>query len=72
MRAGVIAADRVAAVAIDDGIHAVAHGERLLEQRLVRAHTLHRQHAAGDLRDRRVPVREVNKPVSPTCPPESP
>ena len=57
VRAGVVAADGVAALAIDHGVDAVAHGQRLLEQGLVGADALHRQHAALNLGDGRVAVR---------------
>ena len=54
--AGVVAADGVAALAIHHGAHVIADGKRLLEQSLVRAYALHRQHAALNLGDGRIPV----------------
>ena len=45
VRAGVIAPDRVAPLAIDHRAHMIADGQRLLKQRLVGTHSLHRQHA---------------------------
>ena len=56
VRAGVVAADGVAALTIDDGAHVVANGQRLLEQGLVRADALHGQNAAVNLGDGRVAV----------------
>jgi hypothetical protein len=49
VRAGVIAADCVAADAVDNSAHMVAHSERLLQQGLVGTHALHGQNAAKDL-----------------------
>ncbi len=51
VRAGVIAADGVAACAIDDGVDVVADRKRLLEQGFVRADALHGKNAAGDFGD---------------------
>ena len=56
VRAGVIAADGVAALAIDDGVDVVADGQRLLEHGLVGAHALHGKNAAGDFGDGGVAV----------------
>ena len=53
VRAGVVAADGVAALAVDDGVDVVADGEVALEHGLVRAHALHGKHAAGDFGDGR-------------------
>ena len=53
---GVIAADGVAAGLIDHGIDAIPNHQRLLEQSLVGAHALHRQHAARDLGHGRIAV----------------
>ncbi len=72
MRAGMVAPDRIAPLSIDHGIHVVAHRQRLLQHRLVRPHPLHRQHAAVISATVVLPSVEVNQPVSPTCPPESP
>ena len=49
--AGVVAADGVAALAVDDGVDAVADGEVALEHGLVRADALNGQDAAGDFGD---------------------
>ena len=57
VRAGVVAADGVAAFAVDHGVDVIADGEVLLEDGLVRAHALHRQDAAGDLGNGGVAVR---------------
>jgi hypothetical protein len=57
MRPRMIAPDRVAPLAIHDGAHVIADRQRLLEQSLVRAHALHRQHAALNLGDGRIPIR---------------
>ena len=53
----VVAPDGVAAVLIDNRSYMVADGQRLLEQGLVGADALHRQHAALDFGDARVAVR---------------
>ncbi len=57
MSPSMIAPYRIPPVAIHDRRDPIAHGEILLQQSLVRAHTLHRQHAAGNLRNGSVPVR---------------
>jgi hypothetical protein len=57
VRAGVVAANGVAAVSIDNRVDVVAHGQRLLEQSLVSAHTLDGQHAALDFGDGGIAVR---------------
>ena len=54
---GVIAADGVTAIAIDDSVDVVAHGERLFEHGLVGADALHRKNAAGYLSHGSVPVQ---------------
>ena len=51
MRPGMVAPDRVAPHSIHNRIHAIAHRQVLLQNRLVRAHALHRQHAADNLGD---------------------
>ena len=56
VRAGVVAADGVAALAVDDGVDVIADGEGLLEDGLVRADALHGQDAAGDFGDGGVAV----------------
>ena len=56
VRAGVVAADGVAAVGIDDGVDVVAEGQRLLEQSLVGADTLDGEDAAGNFGDSRVAI----------------
>ena len=56
VRAGVVAADGVAARAVDDGVDVIADSEVLLEHGFVRAHALHGQNAAGDLGDGGVAV----------------
>ena len=49
VRSGVVAADGIAALAIDDGVDTVAEGQRLLEQSLVGADALDGQHATLNL-----------------------
>ncbi len=72
VRAGVVAADGVAAFAVDDGVDVIADGERLLEQGLVRADALHGRTQPVISATVELPSAEVNQPVSPTWPPESP
>jgi len=69
---GVVAANGVAALAIDDGADVVTDGQGELEQSLVGADALHGEHAAGDFGDGGVPIGVRKVPVSPVCPPESP
>ncbi len=57
VRAGVVAADCVAALAVDDGVDAVAEGEWLLQHGFVRAHALYGSDAADDLGNGGVAVR---------------
>ena len=56
VRAGVVAADGVATLAVDDGVDAVADGEIALEDGLVRADALHGKHATGDFGNGFVPI----------------
>ena len=71
VRAGVIAPDGVAALAIDDGVDVVADGERLLEHGFVRAHALHRRTQPVISATVVLPSAKRNQPVSPIWPPES-
>ena len=57
VRAGVVAPDGVAALAVDDGVDVVADSEVLLEDGLVGADALHGKNAAGDFGDGGVAVR---------------
>ncbi len=56
VRAGVVAADGVAALGVDYGADVIAHCQVLLEQGLVGANALHGKHAALNFGDGRVAV----------------
>ena len=62
MRPRMIPPDRVAPFLINDSPHMIANRKRLLEQSLVRPHSLHRQHATLNLGDSRISIRRRKPP----------
>ena len=70
--AGVVAADRVAALAVNDRVYVVADGQRCLSTALCARTPCTGRTAACDLGNCVLPSGEVNQPVSPIWPPESP